>query len=187
MPADRPAERITGAVVDLRHKSFKNPSTILHYEAKFDSQGTARLTLDPGDYSWMLLQHEDFYLTPVYSANYRKQQWLRIEPGRNQNLNLEVHRKVEVRGPRRRSRHGKTSCARCRCWERFRSTQPQGWDDPPPDEWSLAGWGESDEQGEYTIDLAAGNARVSFQGNELLPERDYYELSVAAGRDDRDS
>lgn len=55
-----------------------------------------------------------------------------------------------------------------------------GWDDPPPNDWSFAGWAESDALGEYKIDLAEWNARVSFQGNELLPEKDYYEISVAA-------
>ena len=57
---------------------------------------------------------------------------------------------------------------------------PRGWADPPPDQWSFAGWGETDAQGRYAIDLAAGSARVSFEGNEFVAEQDYYEISVAA-------
>ena len=56
----------------------------------------------------------------------------------------------------------------------------QGWSDAPPENWSFAGWGDTDAQGRYTIDLAAGSARVSFQGNEFVAEQDYYEVSVAA-------
>ena len=98
VPVDPPAERITGAVIDLRHEPFDDPSTIIHYEVEFDPKGTAQLTVAPGNYSWLLLQHEDFFLTPVYSANHQRKNWLRIEPGRNQDLHFDVHRKVSVRG-----------------------------------------------------------------------------------------
>ncbi len=154
-------------------------STILHYEVEFDARGTARLTVAPGDYSWFLLQHEDFFLTPVYSANHQKKNWLRIEPGRNQDLHFDVHRKVSVRGRVVDADTGKPLLAKSVMAELANGT-PQGWADPPPDRWSFAGWGETDAKGRYAIDLAAGNARVSFEGSELVAERDYYEISVAA-------
>jgi thiol-disulfide isomerase/thioredoxin len=178
VPVDRPAERITGAVVDLRHEPFHDPSTFGQYEAYFDPQGIARLTVEPGNYSFLLLQHEDFFLTPVYSANF-DQKMLRIEPGRNQDLHFDIHRKVSVRGRILESDTGKPPRNMAVMGE-LKHRVPRGWDDPPPDEWSLAGWGESDEQGEYTIDLAAGSARVSLQEREFLPEQEFYELNVTA-------
>ena len=107
VPVDPPAERIPSAVVDLRHEPFDDPSTILYYEVEFDPKGTAQLTVAPGDYSWFLLQHENFFLTPVYSANHQKKNWLRIESGRNQDLHIRCS--PESLGPRpgRRRRHRK--------------------------------------------------------------------------------
>jgi thiol-disulfide isomerase/thioredoxin len=179
VPSDPPAERITGAVVDLRHEPFDDPSTIIHYEVEFDPKGTAQLTVAPGNYSWLLLQHENFFLTPVYSANHQKKNWLRIEPGRNQELHIDVRRKVSVRGRVIDAGTGKPLRDMSVMGELAHGT-PQGWTDPPPGEWSFAGWGETDAQGRYAIDLAAGSARVSCEGNEIVAEQDYYELTVAA-------
>jgi thiol-disulfide isomerase/thioredoxin len=180
VPVDPPAERIPRAVVDLRHQPFDDPSTIIYYEVEFDRNGTAQLTVAPGDYSWLLLQHENFFLTPVYSANHQKKNWLRIEPGRNQGLHLDVHRKVSVRGRVVDADTGKPRYNMSVMGELAHRTSPPGWADPPPDKWSFAGWAETDVQGRYTIDLAAGLARVSFQGSEFVAEQDYYEVSVAA-------
>ncbi len=179
VPVDPPAERIPGAVVDLRHEPFDDPSTILHYEVEFDQKGTAQLTVAPGDYSWFLLQHENFFLTPVYSANHQKKNWLRIEPGRNQDLHIDVHRKVSVRGRVVDADTGKPRYRMSVKGELAHRTSPPGWADPPPDSWSFAEWADTDMQGRYTIELAAGLARVSFQGNEFVADQDYYEVSVA--------
>ncbi len=156
---------------------FENPSTVVDYEAEFDRNGTARLTLEPGKYHWLLLQHQDFYLTPVYAAEPGKKQFLQIERGRNQELHFDVRRKVTVRGRIVDAETGKPLPGMAVMGE-LANGPIKGWDDAPPDEWSFAGWGESNERGEYRVDLAAGRSRVSFQGNGYLPERDYYELAV---------
>jgi thiol-disulfide isomerase/thioredoxin len=179
VPVDPPAERIRGAVVDMRHEPFDDPSTIIYYEVEFDSKGTGRLTVAPGNYSWVLLQHEDSFLTPVYSANHQRKSWLRIEPGRNQDLHFDVRRKVSVRGRVVEANSGKPLRDMSVMGELANGT-PQGWADLPPDKWSFAGWGETDAQGRYAIDLAAGLARISFQGSDFVAEQDYYEVSVAA-------
>jgi thiol-disulfide isomerase/thioredoxin len=179
VPVDPPAERIPGAVVDLRHEPFDDASTIIHYEAEFDPKGAAQLTVAPGNYSWFLLQHEDSFLTPVYSASHQRKNWLRIEPGRNQDLHFDVHRKVSVRGRVVEANSGKPLSDMSVMGELAHGPL-QGWGDLPPDKWSFAGWGETDAQGRYVMDLAAGLSRVSFQGNEFVAEQDYYEVSVAA-------
>ncbi len=179
VPVNPPAERLPSAVVDLRHEPFDDPSTMIHYEVEFDPKGIAQLTVAPGNYSWFLLQHEDFFLTPVYSASHQKKNWLRIEPGRNQDLHIDVHRKVSVRGRVVNADTGKPLRDMSVMGELAHGT-PQGWADPPADQWSFAGWAETDTQGRYAIDLAAGLARVSFEGREFVAEQDYYEVSVAA-------
>ncbi|QEH36032.1 Thiol-disulfide oxidoreductase ResA [Aquisphaera giovannonii] len=178
IPIDTSADRVSTAVVDLRHEPFDDPSTIIQYEVSFDSAGTARLTVAPGDYSWFLLQNERAFLTPVYSANHRKKDWLRIEPGRNQDLHVEVRRKVPARGRVVDAETGKPVRGMAVMGE-LANGDPQGWADPPG-RWSFAGWGESDAEGRYTIDLAPGLARLSFEGEKRIPERDKYEVTVAS-------
>jgi hypothetical protein len=50
----------------------------------------------------------------------------------------------------------------------------------PSENWVSAGWGETDENGEYTVSLATGRARVSFQGDKYVPEVDHVLFDVAA-------
>jgi len=179
IPTDPPAPRIAGAVIDLRREPFDDPSTILDEEVEFDASGTARLTVAPGDYSWLLLQQRDFYVTPAYSADHRKKNWLRIEQGRNQGLHFEVRRKVRVAGRVIEADTGKPLRGMSLKGELSNGVL-RGWDDPPADLWSFAGWAETDEQGRFTIDLAAGLARVSFHGNDFMADREFYEVSVAS-------
>ncbi len=182
VPVDPPAVRITGAVVDLRHEPFDDPSTILDYEVEFDSRGMARLTVAPGDYSWFLLQHEDFFLTPVYSANHQKKNWLRIEPGRNQDLHFDVHRKVSVRGRVVEANSGKPLRDMSVMGELAHGT-PQGWASgfAPGPNGVLPDGGNGWATGDTRSTLPSrGAARVSFEGTKFVAEADYYEVSVAA-------
>jgi thiol-disulfide isomerase/thioredoxin len=179
LPIDQMSERINGAVIDLRFEPFNDPSTVLYYEAKFDAHGEARLTLGRGKYTWLLLQHSDFFLTPAYAAIESKDQWLRIEPGRNQNLSFELHRKVSVSGRIVDADTGKPLSGLSVMGQLANGTA-SGWDDAPPEKWSFAGWGESDQDGKYKIELAAGSVRITFEGNQYLAEKDFYDLSIAA-------
>lgn len=172
-------ERITGAVVDLRHEQSSSPSNIVGYEAKFDSQGQAQLSIEPGNYSSLLLQNEKFFITPAYSSGRAKKQFLRFETGRNQNLHFDVHRKVTVRGRIIDAVTGKPLSGMSVFGELANRSLP-GWSDPPLSKWSFASWGESNEQGEYQMDLAAGSARISFLGDDYLAERNHYEFQIAA-------
>jgi thiol-disulfide isomerase/thioredoxin len=178
IPVDRPADRIKSAVVDLRHEPFDDASTIIDYEVEFDARGTGHLTVAPGDYSWFVLQHSDHYVTPAFSANHVKKDWLRIEPGRNQDLHFDVRRMVTVRGRIIGSATGNPLPGMSVMGE-VANGPTQGWIDQPKDEWSFAGWGETNLRGEYTIKLAPGKARVSFQGEKYVADQDYYEVEVA--------
>ena len=171
------AKKISGAVVDFRHRNFSDPSTHIRYEALFDSRGVAKLSSGSGNFNWLLLQHDDYYITPVYSANYLKKLFLRIEPGRNQELTFEVRRKVAVRGRVVDAATGKPLQGMDIRGDLKNRPLP-GWDDLPPQDWSFAGWATSDADGFYSIDLAEGGARVSFEGLNLLPLEDHTESAV---------
>ncbi|MFO0889238.1 MAG: carboxypeptidase regulatory-like domain-containing protein [Isosphaeraceae bacterium] len=179
VPTGPQSPRISGAVIDFRHEPFDDPSTVLDDEVVFDDAGAARLTVAPGDYSWLLLQHRDFYVTPVHAAGNRKKSWLRLEPGRNRELHFDVRRKVKVSGRVINADTGKPLRAMSLLGE-LCNGDVQGWEGLLAQPWSFAGWAETDEQGRFMIELAAGLARVSFHGNDFMAEREFYEVSVAA-------
>ena len=59
------------------------------------TDGTATLTVEPGNYDVLRLQNDDYIITPQYSSDVGA---LEIGPGRNDPLNFELHAKVKVRG-----------------------------------------------------------------------------------------
>lgn len=175
---EMPDDRIASAVIDLRHEPFNNASTIVNDELEIDAAGVARLAIEPGDYHFLLLQHEDFYLTPCYSANQFRKEWLRIEPGRNDDLRFEVRRKATARGRVIDATTGKP-LADMSIMGELADLEPGGKADLRRDKWNFAGWGETNAQGEYTISLAPGSARVSFEGGRFIAEHDHLEFTVA--------
>ncbi|MGH7140253.1 MAG: carboxypeptidase-like regulatory domain-containing protein [Pirellulales bacterium] len=102
------ANPIDSAVIDLRFDPLDHPSTIAPYEIDFDATGTAQLTIEPGNYHFLLLQHADFFLTPVLPVG--SQQSFHIERGCNDNLRFEVRPKVPVHGKvvEQQLQHGRT-------------------------------------------------------------------------------
>src|SRR5207248_10910568 len=92
---------------------------------------------------------------------------------------FDVHRKVSARGrvidaETGRPLHGMPVLGEIP--NRLRTgAQPQ-----PNEKWAYTGWGESDENGAYTVSLAAGRARVSFRGDKYVAVDDSLEFDVAA-------
>jgi thiol-disulfide isomerase/thioredoxin len=179
--ADDAQSPIDHAVIDLRHEPFRHPSTTVHYELDFDAAGKARLAVEPGRYNWLLLQHAGYYLTPVVAADGDSP--FRIEPGRNDHLTFQLHRKVPVRGRVVDADTGKTIRGAYVMGEIAGAVPPHN----PEEKWSFAGWGDDNADGSYTMMLAAGSARVSFNGSEerddqpsnLVSENEYVEFDVA--------
>ncbi|MHB1556298.1 MAG: redoxin family protein [Isosphaeraceae bacterium] len=178
VPKDPASGRITSAITDIRHEPWDDASTIIDYEVEFDSHGIGHLTVAPGEHSWFLLWHPEYYITPVYSANHFKKTWLRIEPGRNQDLHLAVRRKVKARGRVVSAETQKPLPGMSIMGELAHGTL-NGWDDRPPEPWSFAGWGETNPDGEYTIELAPGKARLTFHGEKNISEQEEYEVSIS--------
>jgi RNA polymerase sigma factor (sigma-70 family) len=166
---DNPADRIEGAVVDLRHEPYDHPSTSGRYEIDFDADGLARLAVAPGDYSSLILRHDDFYLTPTLFSK------LRVEPGHDVNLQFKARRKVPARGRIIMADTGRPVAKVVAIGE-------IGNDEPMTagGKWSFAESVNTDAEGVYTIPLAAGPARISLQGSELISETEHIELAVSA-------
>lgn len=174
-----PPGSVSSGYLDFMNRDSRSASEILRHEVPFDSQGVGRLTVEKGDYGVLMFQHKNFLFTPTYFGDRFKQRHLRIQPGRNQNLSFGVHRRVKARGRVINTDTGKP-VAEASIRGEISHPIPPGWDDQPENGWSFAGWGETNKAGEYSIELAAGLARVSYFGDALVAEQAEYEVQVAA-------
>jgi thiol-disulfide isomerase/thioredoxin len=180
--ADDPAHPIDSAVIDLRFDPFDHPSTIAPYEIDFDAGGMAQLTIQPGSYHFLLLQHADFFLTPVLPVG--TQESFRIEQGRNDDLRFDVRPKVPVHGRVVDAETGKL----VRDVDLMGEIDSGAPETSPTDRWSFAEWATENTDGRYSINLAAGPARIGFFGAKsgaadptvLDAESLYTEFIVAA-------
>lgn len=156
IPTDDPGNRIKSAVIDLRREPIDRASTVVHYEADFDEHGEAHLSVEAGDYQCLLLQHADFFITPSFT----EQSSFHIGPGCNDLLQFQVHRKMLCRG---RVVDADTG-------ELIRDVDLMGEiasgeaSAPPADKWSFAENAKGNDDGTYSIKLAAGLARIGFFG-----------------------
>jgi protocatechuate 3,4-dioxygenase beta subunit/thiol-disulfide isomerase/thioredoxin len=172
IPAD-PADRTTRAQIDLHHQN-SNPSTIVCAEVEFVHQGSARLMVEPGECSCLWLQHEEFLITPFYEA-------LTIPrgPERRLDLTFDVRRKVPVRGRIIDAETGRP-VAGASVHGEIANLPPRDPSEKLPSAWSHAGYAETNEQGEYTLMLAAGTGRVTMQSEKLISDVETLEIAVSA-------
>jgi hypothetical protein len=49
--------------LDLNHEPFSHPSTVIN-QIPASPDGTTSLTVEPGQYSFLRLNHEDYFITP---------------------------------------------------------------------------------------------------------------------------
>ncbi len=179
-----PNEKLVDSIViDLRHSQFENPSTLIGRLPWLRPDGTAALTVAAGDYNWLRLRHPDFIAAPIYAERYGntladKTEAFRVRPG-NDEFNFLLKRKVKVRG-RVIDRATGRPVAKASIEGELHPEGVQGPFARFVDEWTHADWADTDAKGEYEIKLAAGRARVTFQGDGLVANPSSYELNVAA-------
>ncbi len=169
-------EQISSAVIDLHHTDFQNPSSIRLYEVQFDRDGAGKITVEPGDYNFLRLEHDDFYLTPSISEETTKSERLKIEPGKNLEFTFEVRRKIMARGRVINSDTGLPVKGESLLGEILDSKTDVA---TPDSKWSFTGWGETDENGEYSLPIAAGHARVTFYGEKLIADPEHVEFKAS--------
>lgn len=175
---DANVERVSDVSIDLYHEPSTHPSTMVFHTIRLDDRGTARLTVAPGEYHFLWLQHDDFVVTPLFAPNLRKGESLRMSADQENRFSFKLHRKVRARGRVVDVTTGKPLPGVDVLGE-IPNEAPEARADVPLDEWCFAQWAETAENGEYEILLAAGRARVSFQDESYLTESDYLEFTVA--------
>ena len=174
-PSKGAKERISSAIIDFRHTDFQRPSSIRLYEVQFDHEGAGKITVEAGDYNFLRLEHDDFYLTPTISEEITKSERLKLEPGKNVEFTFEVRRKVMARGRVINSDTGLPVKGESVLGEILDSQSEVA---TPDSKWSFTGWGETDENGEYSLPIAAGNARVTFYGEKLIADPEHIQFDA---------
>ncbi|HEV3418497.1 MAG TPA: redoxin family protein [Pirellulales bacterium] len=171
-----------GLLIHISHESDEHPSSFTDQLPELRPDGTAQLTVAAGKYLRVRLVHPDYFITPDYLSLAGHgladdREYFEIGPGADQ-FTFQLHRKVKAHGRALDAATGKPisgatvlgdlhSDAKDGPFARFAS------------EWSQAGLAETNERGEFEIDLAAGLASVSFaSGHYVWPT--HYRIAVAA-------
>ncbi|MGC1272258.1 MAG: carboxypeptidase regulatory-like domain-containing protein [Planctomycetaceae bacterium] len=175
---DEEGGAISEATINLHHEPFSNPSSMIAHTIPVDEGGIARVTIEPGRYRMLWLRHEDYLITPLLSPNITKGEYLRIGDSANEEFLFTLHRKVQV--------HGRVVDASGKPMAKIlvQGEVPNvGLDGTMPDgesDWMHTGWCETDEQGYYTLDVAAGRSRITGHPEGYVIENGSVELAVAA-------
>jgi thiol-disulfide isomerase/thioredoxin len=178
--AKNPADRISMADIDLRHKTIHGPAWIKGDTVNFDAEGVARLTVEPGDYWFLGLEHNDFYLTPRGESLSLRSSF-RIEPGQNDDVQFDVRRKVKARGRLVDAVTGKPIPGEYLIGELANGLR-QDLAETSARQWTVVVTyqAKTDKNGDYSMLLAEGLARVSLVAANLVTETEHFEFTVAA-------
>jgi thiol-disulfide isomerase/thioredoxin/protocatechuate 3,4-dioxygenase beta subunit len=179
-PGDRPIDRV---LIDCRHEPFEHPSTLIGPLPVTGGGSRTQVTVAAGSYEQVRLTHPNFAITPYYLERYGRRandaaEPIKIGPGRDV-FTFSVRPKVEVRGRVKNAETGEPVSGASMQGE-LRAEKDNGPMSHFIDEWSHIGWGETDKNGEYSIGLAAGEARMSFAGDGMVAEPNHLEVTVSA-------
>ena len=170
------------ADIDLRHKTIHDPAGIKGDTVNFDAEGVARLTVAPGDYWVLTLEHNDFYLTPRGKSLIGGWSTFRIEPGQNDDVQFDVRRKVKARGRLVDAVTGKPIPGKYLFGELANGLR-QDLAEASGRQWTfvVTYQAKTDKNGDYSMLLAEGLARVSLAAvDNLVTETEHFEFTVAA-------
>ncbi len=171
---------VEALMIDLRHEPFEHPSTLIGRLPACTLMGP-RGSPFAGQYSWLRLTHPDYIATPTYAEIRGRDladtsEPLNLQPGSDR-FTFQLLRKVKVRGRVLEEATGKPISNRSVQGELLVSRQEGPWAGFAS-EWAHADWGETNEEGEYMIQLAAGQARISSQGQGYFTRSEHYPLKV---------
>ena len=172
-------EQLSRIMINLSEETGKSPSARRLCTIPVDKNGIASVTIEPGAYETLHLEHDDYFITPRFESRGWKGHILRIEPGKNDDLWFQFRRKVTARG---RVINVVTGQPMQNVWVegQIPNEPAPGRPDIPPEPWVRSDGGNTDQNGEYTLAFAAGRARVEFSENNFVAEHDYVEFAVAA-------
>jgi thiol-disulfide isomerase/thioredoxin len=174
---------VDSILLDLRYSPFDHPSTLIGRLTELSNDGVATLTVAAGKYHWLRLRHPEYVVTPIYSEQYGrtladKSEPFELRPGQD-TFTFHLKRKVKVGGLVVDETTGQPAAG-----EDIEAQMSTGKVEGPfarfADEWTHVGWGETDENGEYEVELAEGRARITFSSQGKIGKPEYHELQVTS-------
>lgn len=176
--------RFTGAESDLAdvevrlvHEPFDNPSSIYFHRVPV-ADGVATVSVEPGRYSLIWLQHENYYITPQISPRTSTGEFIRLGDSGHEEFRFAAYRKIKVRG--RVVDDAGQPLAGSDIQGEVPNVRTDGTAPADCYEWMHADWGKTGENGEYAVELVAGRGRVSFHGDGYVADQAYTAFEVAA-------
>jgi thiol-disulfide isomerase/thioredoxin len=173
---------VEGIMIYIQYVPYESPSTLSGQLPRLRPDGTTQLTVAPGKYTSLRLTDPDYVVTPEYLSlgghgPGDEREYFEIGPGKDQ-FTFQLHRKVKVRSRVLDAATGKPISGVTVMGD-LHSDENKGPFARFAREWAQAGFAETNERGEFEIDLAAGRASVSFaSGHYGSPTR--YRIDVAA-------
>jgi len=155
-------DRVSEVEIDLRHNPFDHPSTIIWHELPVNDRGQARLTVEPGRYNYLSLKHPQYVITPLYETRIGKQEFMQLGKDGRQNFSFVLHKKIKVSGRVVDSEGQPVKGAYI-----LGEVPNKGPNDDRrhlASEWMIADFAETDDDGNYSLQLAAGPVRITHQG-----------------------
>jgi thiol-disulfide isomerase/thioredoxin len=180
---DGKPSQVTGLGLRLGHYGDDHPSSLTGPLPELPTDGTVRMTVAAGKYSMLQLTHPDYFITPEYMwlaghGPTDEGEFFEMQPGGNE-FAFQIHGKVKVHGRALDATSGKP-IANVTVFGEL----PAGVNEGPFARFareSQAGFADTNDRGEFEIDLAAGKASLYFaSGHYVWPTR--YRIDVAAGQ-----
>jgi thiol-disulfide isomerase/thioredoxin len=153
------------------HDDFENPSTIIDSQIPLAADGTATLTVEPGKYDFLRLEHDDYIVTPFYTPRDVTASF-EISAGTNDTLAFTLHSKVNAHGTVINVAKGQPVKGV------YVSAQTSN---RPATNWFSFGGGETDADGHYELEVPAGPVRLSTSGDNLTMGKSFLETEIRAG------
>ncbi len=160
---------VASVKLTVSHADRENPSYLFRQDLPVHDDGTATVTVEPGKYEMVQLEHDDYFVTPTYRQTDPFQS-LEINSGQNNEFNFEVHRKISARGRVIDATTGqpiKEEYVAARIPNQTRS------------DWWHADGADTDAKGDYTLELPAGPVRLSIYCDDRTLGKAYLEVRIA--------
>jgi thiol-disulfide isomerase/thioredoxin/protocatechuate 3,4-dioxygenase beta subunit len=170
------AAMVSRPLLRLDHAPYGHPSTYSDYPLPFDKDGVARLTVEPGEYNQLTLQHADYLIEPRIVADAAHDHFS-IARESNHEFTFKSRRKLVVHGRVVDETSGKPVVDAIVRGEVLTTSAPNS-SGKTALQWMSADSHRTDEKGEYRLSLATGLAHVACLKDNFTSDSPW--LQVAA-------
>jgi thiol-disulfide isomerase/thioredoxin len=170
--------QIAPPTLRLDRVPFGRPSTYVDFPLAFDKDGVAKVTVLPGNYSLLTLQHKDYLIVPRITADAHHESFA-ITQGSNDAYRFDMKRKVIAQGRVVEDPSGKPVANEVVVGEVLGASAPNA-SGKTALQWVYADSKRTDAGGAYSLQLASGLARVTCYKDNFTSDPQWNEVSIKA-------